>query len=160
MRWKLRDGIVHHEMHPAGRLHLFHGIVPVSAGLIHLLGGGILHVRRRVPAPLVADLRPLDAILISGDLTDAGVSAEWAELFDALALYPKLAGLMIGKPLARRPPAERFDRLCPGRRILGRQFVLGRSRLKIFRAEAAPDPAAAPCVPSASLEPAVSRWPA
>ncbi len=41
---------------------------------------------------------PLDAILISGDLTDAGVSAEWAELFDALALYPKLAGLMIGLP--------------------------------------------------------------
>jgi hypothetical protein len=41
---------------------------------------------------------PLDAILISGDLTDAGVSAEWAELFDAFALYPRLSGLLIGLP--------------------------------------------------------------
>jgi hypothetical protein len=40
---------------------------------------------------------------------------------------------MIGKRLARRPPAlERFDRLCPGRRILVRQFVLSRCRLQIF----------------------------
>jgi L-ascorbate metabolism protein UlaG (beta-lactamase superfamily) len=30
-----------------------------------LLGRGILHVRRRVPAPAIQDLRPLDAILIS-----------------------------------------------------------------------------------------------
>ena len=42
--------------------------------------------------------QPLDAILISGDLTDAGVSAEWAEFFDALAPYPGLAGLLIGLP--------------------------------------------------------------
>jgi hypothetical protein len=41
---------------------------------------------------------PLDAILISGDLTDAGVSSEWAEFFDALAMYPKLGGLLIGLP--------------------------------------------------------------
>jgi hypothetical protein len=34
---------------------------------------------------------PLDAILITGDMTDAGRSAEWAELLDALALYPGLA---------------------------------------------------------------------
>jgi L-ascorbate metabolism protein UlaG (beta-lactamase superfamily) len=30
-----------------------------------LLGRGILHVRRRVPVPVVDDLRPLDAILVS-----------------------------------------------------------------------------------------------
>jgi L-ascorbate metabolism protein UlaG (beta-lactamase superfamily) len=30
-----------------------------------LLGPGILHVRRRVPPPVIGDLRPLDAILIS-----------------------------------------------------------------------------------------------
>jgi L-ascorbate metabolism protein UlaG (beta-lactamase superfamily) len=30
-----------------------------------LLGGGILHVRRRVPGPVIEDLRGLDAILIS-----------------------------------------------------------------------------------------------
>ena len=34
---------------------------------------------------------PLDAIFITGDMTDAGRSAEWAEFLDALALYPGLA---------------------------------------------------------------------
>jgi hypothetical protein len=43
MHWKLGDGIARHKMHPAGRLHLFHGIVPLRTGLIHLLGDGILH---------------------------------------------------------------------------------------------------------------------
>src|SRR4029079_15146029 len=33
-----------------------------------------------------------------GDLTDAGRSAEWAELFDALALYPKLSELIVALP--------------------------------------------------------------
>jgi hypothetical protein len=34
---------------------------------------------------------PLDVILITGDMTDAGTSAEWAELLDALAAHPSLA---------------------------------------------------------------------
>jgi hypothetical protein len=34
---------------------------------------------------------PLDAVLITGDMTDAGRSAEWAELLDALAAHPRLA---------------------------------------------------------------------
>jgi Calcineurin-like phosphoesterase len=34
---------------------------------------------------------PLDAILITGDITDAGLSTEWAEFHDALALHPRLA---------------------------------------------------------------------
>jgi hypothetical protein len=34
---------------------------------------------------------PLDAILITGDITDAGLSTEWAEFHDVLAAYPKLA---------------------------------------------------------------------
>lgn len=34
---------------------------------------------------------PLDAILITGDMTDAGRSAEWAEFLDALAPHPQLA---------------------------------------------------------------------
>src|SRR5258706_1281747 len=33
----------------------------------------------------------LDTILITGDMTDAGRSAEWSELLDALAAYPRLA---------------------------------------------------------------------
>jgi hypothetical protein len=34
---------------------------------------------------------PLDAVLITGDMTDAGRSAEWSELLDALAAYPPLS---------------------------------------------------------------------
>ncbi|CAH1662618.1 Calcineurin-like phosphoesterase family protein [Hyphomicrobiales bacterium] len=34
---------------------------------------------------------PLDVLLITGDMTDAGRSAEWAEFFDAMARYPALA---------------------------------------------------------------------
>lgn len=41
---------------------------------------------------------PLDAVLITGDLTDAGRSAEWAEFFDALARHPKLSNLIIALP--------------------------------------------------------------
>ena len=34
--------------------------------------------------------RPLDLVLITGDMTDAGRSAEWAELLAALGRYPRL----------------------------------------------------------------------
>ncbi len=49
---------------------------------------------RRVMARLEAEhaARPLDLILITGDMTDAGRSGEWAEFFDILAGYPDLAG--------------------------------------------------------------------
>ncbi len=42
--------------------------------------------------------QPLDVVLITGDLTDAGRSAEWAEFFDALAAYPRLAERVIALP--------------------------------------------------------------
>jgi hypothetical protein len=35
--------------------------------------------------------KPIDVILITGDMTDAGISSEWAELLDALAVHPSLA---------------------------------------------------------------------
>ena len=41
---------------------------------------------------------PLDAILITGDITDAGRSAEWAEFQDALAVHPELAALTLMLP--------------------------------------------------------------
>lgn len=41
---------------------------------------------------------PLHAILITGDMTDAGRSTEWAEFFDALARYPSLAEIMLILP--------------------------------------------------------------
>ena len=42
--------------------------------------------------------RPLDVVLITGDVTDAGRSSEWAEFFDALASYPRLAALIVAVP--------------------------------------------------------------
>jgi 3',5'-cyclic AMP phosphodiesterase CpdA len=41
---------------------------------------------------------PLHAILITGDMTDAGRSAEWAEFFDAVAPHPGLTELMLMLP--------------------------------------------------------------
>src|SRR5271157_5673089 len=35
-------------------------------------------------------VEPLDAVLVTGDVTNAGRSAEWAEFFMALAPYPDL----------------------------------------------------------------------
>lgn len=41
---------------------------------------------------------PLDLILITGDVTDAGLSAEWAEFYDLLAEHPALARLILVAP--------------------------------------------------------------
>ena len=41
---------------------------------------------------------PLDVVLITGDLTDAGRSAEWAEFFSALTAYPRLAERIVALP--------------------------------------------------------------
>ena len=47
--------------------------------------------------------------------------------------HDALARQMLGERLARRPLAlERLDRLRLRRRLLGRQFVLGRGRLQLF----------------------------
>lgn len=42
--------------------------------------------------------RPLDIVLITGDMTDAGRSAEWAEFFDLLAAFPRLAERVVALP--------------------------------------------------------------
>ena len=42
--------------------------------------------------------KPLDLVLVSGDMTDAGVSAEWAEFLDIVARYPDLAERMLILP--------------------------------------------------------------
>src|SRR5262249_35866249 len=41
---------------------------------------------------------PLDTILNTGDLTDAGRSGEWAEFLDILAEHPALAGRVFALP--------------------------------------------------------------
>ncbi|MGB6176309.1 MAG: hypothetical protein WBF43_08210, partial [Methylocella sp.] len=42
--------------------------------------------------------QPLDAILVTGGMTNAGRSAEWVEFFEAFAPCPRLAGFLIGVP--------------------------------------------------------------
>jgi hypothetical protein len=41
---------------------------------------------------------PLDVILISGDVTDAGLASEWAEFFDMITPYPQLVKRMLILP--------------------------------------------------------------
>ncbi len=41
---------------------------------------------------------PLDLVLVSGDMTDAGISAEWAEFLDIVAGYPDLLERMLILP--------------------------------------------------------------
>jgi Calcineurin-like phosphoesterase len=42
--------------------------------------------------------QPLDAIVVTGDLTDAGTPAEWAELLDAFNSFPSLATRLVALP--------------------------------------------------------------
>jgi 3',5'-cyclic AMP phosphodiesterase CpdA len=67
---------------------------------------------------------PLDAILITGDVTDAGRSAEWAEFLDALASHPQLAGRVLVLPgnhdvniVDRANPARLHLPTSPNRRL-------------------------------------------
>ena len=70
---------------------------------------------------------PLDLVLITGDITDAGRSAEWAEFFGALAQYPRFnqsrslpprqPRLECGrpcKPSASRSSDESQETIAPG----------------------------------------------
>jgi hypothetical protein len=58
---------------------------------------------------------PLDLVLITGDITDAGRSAEWAEFFNVLAQYPRIARLVLALPgnhdlnVVDRANPARFD---------------------------------------------------
>lgn len=67
---------------------------------------------------------PLDVVLITGDMTDAGRSAEWAEFFDALARHPALAALTLILPgnhdvniVDRANPARLELPTSPGKRL-------------------------------------------
>ncbi|MEZ0281901.1 metallophosphoesterase [Methyloceanibacter sp.] len=65
-----------------------------------------------------------DAILITGDITDAGVASEWAELLDDLAGHPRLAGRVLMLPgnhdvniVDRANPARMDLPTSPNRRL-------------------------------------------
>lgn len=67
---------------------------------------------------------PLDLVLITGDMTDAGRSAEWAEFLDAMARHPALAERVLILPgnhdvniVDRANPARLELPTSPGKRL-------------------------------------------
>ncbi|MBV9460984.1 MAG: metallophosphoesterase [Bradyrhizobium sp.] len=67
---------------------------------------------------------PLDHVLITGDMTDAGRASEWAEFLDALLAHPELAARTIMLPgnhdlniVDRANPARLDLPLSPGKRL-------------------------------------------
>jgi 3',5'-cyclic AMP phosphodiesterase CpdA len=73
---------------------------------------------------LIHAAHPLDLVLISGDMTDAGRATEWAEFLDAIAQYPALAARMIALPgnhdvniVDRTNPARLDLPFSPGKRL-------------------------------------------
>jgi hypothetical protein len=68
--------------------------------------------------------QPLDIVLVTGDITDAGLATEWAEFLDLLAAHPALAERMILVPgnhdlniVDRANPARLDLPFSPGKRL-------------------------------------------
>ncbi|HZZ25136.1 MAG TPA: metallophosphoesterase [Roseiarcus sp.] len=101
---------------------------------------------RRVMARLEAEhaARPLELILITGDMTDAGRSAEWAEFFDILAGHRDLIGRMLILPgnhdvnvVDRANPARLDLPFSPAKtlrkmRALSAMAAFGADRLRVM----------------------------
>ena len=93
--------------------------------------------------------RPLDLILITGDMTDAGRSGEWAEFFDILAGHPNLADRILILPgnhdvnvVDRANPARLDLPFSPAKtlrkmRALSAMATFGADRLRVMNAGAA-----------------------
>src|ERR1700730_12244853 len=67
---------------------------------------------------------PREVIVVSGDMTDAGRSSEWAELLDAVLRHPRLAERMLIIPgnhdlniVARATPARLDLPISPNKRL-------------------------------------------
>jgi 3',5'-cyclic AMP phosphodiesterase CpdA len=72
----------------------------------------------------ICEKDPLDAILITGDVTDAGRSAEWAEFLDAVTSHPRLVERLLVIPgnhdlnvVDRANPARLDLPTSPARRL-------------------------------------------
>jgi hypothetical protein len=84
--------------------------------------GRLQHLMRALDALHAA--RPLDLILVTGDMTDAGRASEWAEFLDILADHPTLAARMLTLPgnhdlniVDRANPARLELPTSPGKRL-------------------------------------------
>ena len=79
--------------------------------------------------------QPLDLILLTGDMTDAGTSAEWAEFLDILAGYPHLASRALILP--GNHDVNIVDRANPARLDLPFSPVKALRRMRALSAIAA-----------------------
>jgi 3',5'-cyclic AMP phosphodiesterase CpdA len=73
---------------------------------------------------------PLDVVLITGDMTDAGRSAEWSELLDAVASYPRISERLLILPgnhdlniVDRTNPARLDLPTSPNRKLRRLRFL-------------------------------------
>jgi hypothetical protein len=107
------------DLHVVGERYGFR----IESGRTGPQGNGRVH---RVLDRLEAfhDDQPLDLILITGDMTDAGRSSEWAEFLDALAAHPRLAERVLVLPgnhdvnvVDRANPARLELPTSPGKRL-------------------------------------------
>ena len=75
-------------------------------------------------------VRPLDLVLVSGDMTDAGTSVEWAAFLDVVAAHPVLAERMLILPgnhdlnIVDRANPARFDLLFSPKKGLRKMRAL------------------------------------
>jgi hypothetical protein len=84
--------------------------------------GRVAEIMARIEA--IHIVRPLDLVLVSGDMTDAGRATEWAEFLDAMAQHPVLAERTIILPgnhdlniVDRLNPARLDLAFSPGKRL-------------------------------------------
>ncbi|HZC55285.1 MAG TPA: metallophosphoesterase [Xanthobacteraceae bacterium] len=84
--------------------------------------GRIAAIMARIEA--IHNARPLDLVLVSGDMTDAGRAAEWAEFIDAVERHPGVAQRMLILPgnhdlniVDRLNPARLDLPFSPGKRL-------------------------------------------
>ncbi|MEZ5786241.1 MAG: metallophosphoesterase [Xanthobacteraceae bacterium] len=80
---------------------------------------------------------PLDAVLVTGDITDAGRSAEWAEFFAALAPFPRLADNLLILPgnhdinvVDRANPARLDMPFSPNKRLREARIISAMAALQ------------------------------
>jgi hypothetical protein len=71
----------------------------------------VVRVMDRLEA--IHNIRPLELVLVSGDMTDAGRASEWAEFIDVVTQHPHLAQRMIVLP--GNHDLNIVDRLNPAR---------------------------------------------
>ena len=97
-------------------------------------------------------VEPLDLVLVTGDMTDAGRATEWAEFLDVLAQHRELAALMVMLPgnhdvniVDRANPARLDLPFSPGKRLRQMRTLSAMAAVqgeRVYVVNAAGEPAA------------------